>query len=301
VRRDFEIQRSRSLTDTAGSIIVRTVARAEEAHVDTFIGRRDATKMGANTNNDGVFVLDREAFLISLGVLQSGDGGFVKLFALHIRALVQEDGLTTPDDGLAFLRIHRSDFDFDVRFEDKGHLGLTHPPDGGDGVTETEGGEADESRVEDVVKNASLVFGVNSGGRLEDVLAEEFFVEHGTSPVAHVVTVLAFDTRVGGTFRVGVEDDFLRGINLGEGRVGEFTITTELVGHFLRTRGSTEFIHERLDDAIILGDVFIEFVLLQDELRRISDTSTTEEVEGRRVATEHFCFVLFFFLFLVFL
>ncbi len=294
-RRNFEVQGSGTLADTARSIIVAAVARAEETHVDTFVGSGDATKVSANTNDDGVLVLDGEAVLVGLGILQGGEGSFVELLALEFGAEVQEDGLTTPDDGSALLRAHGADFDFDVGFEDHGHLGLTHPPEGADSVTDTESGETDEGGVEDVVHDTAAVFVVDVGKLgLEDVLAEEFFVEHGTGPGGQVgASVLAFDARVGSAIRVGVEDDFFGSINLGEGRVGELTVATVLVGHFLRLWGRAELISDGLNKAVILCDVFIELILSEAEDVGEGDARTTEEVERSNVAAEHILFFVF--------
>ena len=296
MRRNFKVQGSRSLTDTAGSVVVRTMARAEEAHVDTLIGRGNATKMGADTNDDGEFILCGEAIKISLRILQGREGSILKSLTLSIRALVKEDGLTTPDDGLALLVVHGSDFNFNVRFEDKSHLGLTHPPDGGDGVTSSESGEADEGGVEDVVEDASTVFVLKSGLRLEDVGTEEFFVEHGTGPGGQISrAVLAFNAGVGSTFRVGVEDDFLGSVNLSEGRVGELTKTAVFVNHFLGAGRITELITEGLNDTIILGDVFEVLLLAKapSDRRNGGDAGRAEDVQGRSATTEH-CIFLFF-------
>ena len=49
VRRNLEIERSRALPDTAGDIVVRTVARAEPATIVTSLTNGDTTKVCADT------------------------------------------------------------------------------------------------------------------------------------------------------------------------------------------------------------------------------------------------------------
>lgn len=64
---DFEVEGSRTLSDSTGDIVVRTVARAEPTVVVTGLTNGDTTQMGADTqHNEPSRVLD--TLLISLGV-----------------------------------------------------------------------------------------------------------------------------------------------------------------------------------------------------------------------------------------
>lgn len=49
VRRNLEVERSRALPDTAGDIVVRTVAGAEPATIVTSLTNGDTTKVCADT------------------------------------------------------------------------------------------------------------------------------------------------------------------------------------------------------------------------------------------------------------
>jgi hypothetical protein len=97
VRRNLQVQRRRSLSYTAGDIVVRAVARAEPASKVTSLANGDTTQVRADTQHDEPFGL-LDAVLVGLGVAQGFPLGVFGFFDLGLGAVADEDGLASPFD-----------------------------------------------------------------------------------------------------------------------------------------------------------------------------------------------------------
>lgn len=143
VLRNLKVQRGRTLPDTAGDVVVRTVAGAEPAAKVTGFTDRDTTKVGANTKHDKPLGL-LNTVLIGLRITESLPLNGVGLVDFILGTVTDEDGLSTPldDDVLALRDGSKADFDLSLS-EDIGR-----------------GGHVDQE-----VLNSSL--GTNSRGKTE--------------------------------------------------------------------------------------------------------------------------------------
>lgn len=100
VRGNLEVQRSGTLADTAGDIVVRTVARAEPAAVVTGLADGHTTQVGADTQHDQPLGL-LNTLVVGLGVAQALPLCVTGLVDLILGTVTDEDGLSTPlDDDL---------------------------------------------------------------------------------------------------------------------------------------------------------------------------------------------------------
>ncbi len=99
VRGNFEVEGSRTLANATRGVIVRAVARAEEASgIVTSTGDGHATKVRANANHDEpLLVLDTGS--IGLVVAELSLVVLLGRGNLGVSAVLNEDGLATPLDG----------------------------------------------------------------------------------------------------------------------------------------------------------------------------------------------------------
>jgi hypothetical protein len=96
----LEVQGSGTLADTAGDIVVRTVARAEPAAVFTGLADGHTTQVGADTQHDQPLGL-LHTLVVGLGVTQILPLCLTGLLDLILGTVTDEDGLATPlDDNL---------------------------------------------------------------------------------------------------------------------------------------------------------------------------------------------------------
>jgi hypothetical protein len=102
VRRNGQVKRSRSLTDTSGGIVVRSVARAEPAMVVTGMRDGDTSKVRANTEENQVLGVTTDTVAIGLRVTELRHGHGVGLVNLLLGSMTDEKGLSSPldDDGV---------------------------------------------------------------------------------------------------------------------------------------------------------------------------------------------------------
>eukprot|EP01084_Bolivina_argentea_P089204 160994_1 len=135
--------------------------------------------MGADADGDGLLAVDGEAVEVGLGVLELGDGDGLHLRDLLVGAVVDEDRLTTPDDGAVLLVVHGLHLDLNVHETDHLERGGTDVVQGGEGVAGELEREGDEHGVHGVVGDAGLVLLLVGGLGVQDVLAEELLIEEG--------------------------------------------------------------------------------------------------------------------------
>jgi hypothetical protein len=122
VCRNLEVQRRRAFANTAGDVVVRTVARAEPATVVTGLTDGDTTEVGADTWIDRPSKLQCQGLksdqkhtkhdeplgplytiLVGLRISESLPVVIVGLLDLISGAVADEDGLATPFDDDLFV------------------------------------------------------------------------------------------------------------------------------------------------------------------------------------------------------
>ena len=239
------------------------VAGAEEATPETLVGNGDAAQVGANGDDDGVVALGGEAGLIGLGVLELSHGALVHLLHLALGAVVDVDGLTTPDDGLAGLLVEGTNLSLNVHLGNHRHTGLADVPEGEEGVAEHVDHEAEHEAVEGVVEDAGLVDLVGGELRLKDVLAEELLVPNVGVELLEGHDIL--DAALAGALRVGVEDNLLSGVDLSELGVGVLGVATVLLLHLGGDRGLHELVGPALDGLVLSRERRGHLELLEDQ------------------------------------
>lgn len=97
IKRNLEVQRSRTLSYTSRNIVVRTVARAEPSSEITSFSDGHASQMCADTDHDQPLWLLDTVFVL-LGVAQGLDFDVVGFLDLVGGSVADEDGLTAPFD-----------------------------------------------------------------------------------------------------------------------------------------------------------------------------------------------------------
>mmetsp|Transcript_20964 Transcript_20964/g.24254 ORF Transcript_20964/g.24254 Transcript_20964/m.24254 type:complete len:310 (-) Transcript_20964:108-1037(-) len=253
VRGDLEVQWSGALANTARGIVVATVAWAEEATEETLVGNRNATKVGANRNNDSEEAIVREASNIRLGVLHHIQGRLLALLQLAGATLVDVDGLATPHNRLALTVLQLANLSLDVHLPYHGHRGLSHVPNGENGIADHEDRKAEHDAVQGVIHNTSALRLLDRRLRLQNVLAEELLVPHASSVLLQRHTGCRLDQTLLGALRVRVENHLLSGVNRREGGVGVLGVAAILVGQLVVGRRLQELIGKAVH-GLVLGD-----------------------------------------------
>jgi len=109
---DFKIQWGWSLSDSASSIVVGTVAWAEvTTSANTEIGDWDATEMCANSEADQVFLVGA-SFSVGLLVSKSSDINTVHIIDLFLSSVSDKQRFTSPFHGNRLTFWHVLQFNF---------------------------------------------------------------------------------------------------------------------------------------------------------------------------------------------
>ena len=126
-----------SLADTAGGIVLRTVAGTEEAVVTAFMGNRDAAEMGADADHDQPLVMPGlDTRLVGLRIGQARDRHCAGLLDLLLGAVHDVDRFAAPEhlDVLSCRDRRQVDLDRRTGRDRRGvrvHLGDERPDGGG--------------------------------------------------------------------------------------------------------------------------------------------------------------------------
>src|SRR5882672_3473579 len=98
IRRYRQIEGRRSLADTTGGVVLRTVTGAEETVVIALMGDRDAAEMGADADHDQPLIMTLlNPGLIGLRIGKTCDGDRAGLVDLLLGAVADVDRLAAPE------------------------------------------------------------------------------------------------------------------------------------------------------------------------------------------------------------
>src|SRR5262245_62968981 len=99
VWRHREVGGRRPLADAAGGIVLRAVARAEEAVVIALMRDRDAAEMGANADHDQpLLVAGLGALLVGLRIGKVPERHLLRFLDLLLGAVADVDRLAAPEN-----------------------------------------------------------------------------------------------------------------------------------------------------------------------------------------------------------
>lgn len=169
---NLEVERSGTSSDSAGNVVMGTVAGAEPAAKVASLANGHTTQMGAHTDHDKPLGL-LDTLVVSLGVSQSRDVDLVSLLNLVDGSVSDENGLSSPLDDNVLAEGDGAELDLDLghgqNISGSGHV-REEILDGGLGAGSTEHAEGADHEVGEETVSICVSVLLEVGSKVGDLV-----------------------------------------------------------------------------------------------------------------------------------